>query len=344
MNKWEEESLTEQRKNYSNNTENGRDDITINIKKKSTNSVCKSIGKTKTTEQFVVEARERHGDRYDYSKSVYKRSNIKIEMVCSKHGSFWQEPTKHIGGQGCIGCRQTSTTEDFVAKAKLVHEDRYDYSKSVYFTSAEKVEIVCGLHGSFWQTPRGHVSGKGCPLCANNQRKDVKKFIQSAREVHGQKYDYDNVVYKNNKSPIEIVCKKHGKFYQSPKKHLQGNGCEKCGYHISIMETEFLDYLGIKTRGNRIREWKNKPVDGYDDETNTIYEFLGDYWHGNPNVYDAEKEHPVVRMTYGDLYKKTFKNLDKLVSMGYNVKYIWESDWKNYKLGRNETPNIITHS
>ena len=343
MNIWEEKNSIEPRKNCSDNIKSDSEDIIIKIEKKSINSEYKSIGKTKTTEQFIADASVRHGDRYDYSNSLYKKSNIKIEIICSKHGSFWQEPSKHIGGQGCMGCRQTSTVEDFIKKGNIVHGQLYDYSRVIYSKSKTKIDIVCKLHGSFWQTPRAHISGKGCYMCANNRKKTLPDFVKSAKEVHGEKYDYSDVIYKNNNTLIKIICKKHGNFYQTPKKHLQKNGCEKCGHHISLLETEFLDYLSIKNRGTRVDGWKNKPVDGYDKQTNTMYEFLGDYWHGNPLVYDKNKKHPVVKMTYGELYKKTFDNLNKLVSLGYTVKYIWERDWKNYKAGIDKIPNIITH-
>jgi len=238
-NLWEEKNSTEQNKNCLNNNASERRSIIINTEKKLINFECKNTGKKKTTDQFIIEARKKHGDKYDYSKSVYKRSNIKIEIKCQKHGSFWQEPSKHLSGQGCMGCRQTSTIDDFIMKSNFLHGDKYDYSKCIYTKSKDKVEIVCKNHGSFWQMAQGHLTGKGCPKCANNEKRTTEEFIRLAIEIHNGKYKYDKVIYKNNRTKVEIVCDKHGSFFQSPRKHLCRNGCEKCGHHVSKMETEF---------------------------------------------------------------------------------------------------------
>lgn len=135
---------------------------------------------------------------------------------------------------------------------------------------------------------------------------------------------------------IEIMCNKHGSFYQSPDKHSRGSGCIKCSHIISKQEKEFLLHQNIKIQNYKIRGWNLKKCDGYEESTNTVYEFLGDYWHGNPEVFDHNKLHPVVKKTYGELYKKTFINFDKLISLGYNVKYIWENDWEKYKKGQTD--------
>lgn len=347
-NLWGEKNLTEPEKSCSINKEVGRADTIISTKKESIDCECKNTGKRKivrkkTTKQFVEQAKSVHGEKYIYTKVSYDRSNIKIEIVCPKHGSFWQEPSKHLGGQGCMGCRQTSNVGEFIEKSNFLHGEKYDYSKCVYTKSTDKVEIICKNHGPFWQMAQGHLTGKGCPKCANNEKRTTEEFVKLAIEIHGGKYKYDKVIYKNNKTKVEIVCGKHGSFFQSPRKHLCKNGCEKCGHHVSKMETEFLDYLGINNRGMRIDGWRNKAVDGYDESTKTIYEFLGDYWHGNPEIYHGDVIHPEVKISYGELHKKTFENFKKLKNLGYNIKYIWESDWKKYKTQINTDPNILTY-
>jgi hypothetical protein len=118
----------------------------------------------KTTPQFVADARQRHGDRYDYSKVQYVDSHVQIEIVCRKHGPFNQTPAHHLNGQGCRQCgkttgvqKLTSTTTSFINKARQKHGDRYDYSKVRYIRDKVKVEIVCSKHGPFWQTPGDHL-------------------------------------------------------------------------------------------------------------------------------------------------------------------------------------------
>lgn len=189
-----------------------------------------------TTEEFIKRARAAHGDRYDYSKSVYKGAHTKVEIICKTHGSFFQNPSGHASQkQGCIKCAGKSkpTTEEFIAKAREVHGDRYDYSKAVYGkNNGEGVEIICKIHGGFFQSPNRHVSHKqGCMRCAGKYRPTTEEFIEKARKVHGDRYDYSKTIYgKNNGAKVEIVCKAHGSFFQSPDHHLnQRSGCPACG-------------------------------------------------------------------------------------------------------------------
>ena len=83
-----------------------------------------------------------------------------------------------------------------------------------------------------------------------------------------------------------------------------------------------------------------KEVDGYDKKTNTIYEFLGDYYHGNPEKYECSKYNPTCHKTFGELYENTIKKFQKLKECGYIIKYIWENDWIKFKNGINIVPNI----
>lgn len=116
-----------------------------------------------------------HNTLFDYSKVNYINNNIKVEIVCQKHGSFWQRPDVHIHGSGCKQCqsKQTSrrcrkSTEQFVEKSKNKFDDTYDYSKVNYKTNSSKVEICCPKHGSFFQSPSTHLKGHGCPTCSKD--------------------------------------------------------------------------------------------------------------------------------------------------------------------------------
>ena len=187
-----------------------------------------------STDQFIAKARKIHGDKYDYSKVVYIGSKKKVEIVCPTHGSFWQTSTKHLSGHGCKKCaisstttRLASTTEEFIKRARAKHGDKYDYSKVVYIAAHKKVEIVCPTHGSFWQRPDSHIAGNGCKLC-NTTHHTSDDFIQKARKIHGDKYDYSKVVYCRGHAKVEIICPEHGSFWQTPSSHLTGAGCKKC--------------------------------------------------------------------------------------------------------------------
>ena len=132
--------------------------------------------------------------------------------------------------------KPNSTTEQFIAKARAIHGDKYDYNKTVYVASKEKVIITCPEHGDFEQTPKSHLRSDrrvGCPKCgrtatASARRLNVENFVEKARAVHGDKYDYSKVVYLNNHTKIIITCPEHGDFEQAGANHLQGQGCPKC--------------------------------------------------------------------------------------------------------------------
>ena len=125
------------------------------------------------------------------------------------------------------------TIEQFIPKAKLVHRDKYDYSKSIYKTARDKIMITCKTHGFFEQTPDNHLHGKGCPKCAINllpqcKAKSNESFISEASKIHNNKYDYSMTKYINWIVKVEIICPIHGHFLQSPNNHLRKNGCPKC--------------------------------------------------------------------------------------------------------------------
>ena len=135
---------------------------------------------------------------------------------------------------------------DFIEKANKKHHNKYDYSKSVYQGAGVKVCIICPEHGEFWQTPRNHISGQGCPVCSefnthNKQRTTINGFIEKARKVHGDKYDYSKVEYINNKTKVCIICPEHGEFWQRPDKHIScDRGCPKCGGTNRLTTDEFI--------------------------------------------------------------------------------------------------------
>ena len=104
-------------------------------------------------------------------------------------------------------------SENFIEKAKEIHGDKYLYNKVIYTGSKEKVEIVCPTHGSFWVTPNHHITSKsGCPACSGCVKKSNKQFIDEAKLVHKNKYDYSKVEYKNNRTKVCIICPNHGEF------------------------------------------------------------------------------------------------------------------------------------
>ena len=122
----------------------------------------------------------------------------------------------------------------FIEKAKLIHGDKYNYTKSNYIKNYEKVCIICPEHGEFWQRPNDHLSGNGCPTCWRERRGKHKKisletFLNKAKEIHGNKYNYSKVAFNSVMDKVCIICPEHGEFWQTPKVHLRSiDGCPKC--------------------------------------------------------------------------------------------------------------------
>ena len=130
------------------------------------------------------------------------------------------------------------TTDEFIAKAKLIHGDKYDYSKVEYIGALKKVCIICPDHGEFLQTPNNHTQGQGCPKCKGDKIRErfsssKEEFIKNSRKVHKDKYDYSKVNYDGSLTKVCIICPKHGEFWQRPNAHTQGQGCPKCGLQNS---------------------------------------------------------------------------------------------------------------
>ena len=125
------------------------------------------------------------------------------------------------------------TTEEFIARAKAVHGDRYDYSKVKNVGTKDKVCIICKEHGEFLQSPQKHLAGQGCIKChrksmAKRYSMGKEKFIEKANAVHNCLYDYSEVEYINSQSYVRIICPLHGPFMQIPSSHLKGHGCPHC--------------------------------------------------------------------------------------------------------------------
>lgn len=203
------------------------------------------------TDEFIDKAKNIHGNRYDYSLVDYKKSHIKVKIICSKHGIFEQSPSKHLEGQNCSKCSGNvkKTREEFVLEAKKVHQNKYDYSLVEYINGKTNVKIICPEHGVFEKTPVKHTLRKeGCHQCAlfnraNINRKSTDDFIKKSKKVHGNKYDYSEVDYKGSTIKVKITCPIHGLFEKLPSNHFKGQGCPKCLIIISHNKSNTEDFI-----------------------------------------------------------------------------------------------------
>lgn len=223
----------------------------------------------KTHQKFLDDCFDTHGDKFDYSNVVYNTSCDKVEIICPKHGSFWQTPIGHINSKlGCPKCkgdenskRQVLTLDNFIARSNKTHGEKYDYSKSVYINGRTKILITCPEHGDFYQNPNSHLFGKGCMRCSKTNTKPEQKIEEFLIRM-------GEVVIKNNRSLIKpqeldfmIPAKKiaiefDGLYYHSEKRdigklyHLDKTlNCEKNGYRlIHIFEDEYSNFKLVRDK------------------------------------------------------------------------------------------------
>jgi hypothetical protein len=293
-----------------------------------------------THEQFVIKANKIHSNKYSYPEE-YINMDTKINILCQIHGAFEQKPGNHLNGCGCKTCadiKKRTKLGDFLKNANKKHNNFYSYPFPEEYKNTEtKISIICPKHGLFRQTPHTHLTGGGCRDCAdevraNLHKKGMEKFVSEANKVHKNKYEYFGE-YINTHDKITIKCPKHGFFEQKAAHHVAGSGCPKCKSSISNMELEWIAYLKIPEEYHHIKfkvDGRLIKTDAFDHKTNTIYEFYGDFWHGNPNnpQYPPEEMHPVLKKTYGQLYKETISREQFLKENGYNIITIWQLDWE----------------
>ena len=294
---------------------------------------CPKCGKRyqMSKEEFVRKARQEHGDKYDYSKVDYRKSTDKVCIICPEHGEFWQIASLHIYGSGCPECakklsanKRKLTTEKFIEKAKKIHCNKYDYSKTDYINNSTKVCIICPEHGVFWQIAGNHLNGEGCPECkrvilSKNQLMSKTAFIKKARKVHGNLYDYSKVDYIGYQKPVEIICGKHGGFKQTPDNHLHGSGCPKCGAMLSKNEREIIEY--IKSYNIRVIEHDKEQLNGleldlYLPDYKIAIEYNGIYWHNEYKGKDSNYH---------------LNKLNLCNSLGIKLIQIFEDEYINHK-------------
>ena len=234
----------------------------------------------KTTEQFIEEAKQIHGDKYDYSKVIYNVCDEKICIVCPEHGEFWQTPYNHTRKKcGCPACSGSKklTTDEFIVKSKKIHGNKYDYSKVEYVNNSTKVCIICPEHGEFWQLPKNHLLGKGCSRCNHGIKYSKSDFVERAKLIHGNKYDYSKVEYINSQTKVCIICPEHGEFWQTPADHLFGYGCSKCVRNNFNLSTEEFIEKAKQVHGDKY-DYSKTVYDGWTTKVCITCSKHGDFY------------------------------------------------------------------
>ena len=292
------------------------------------------------TEILIERLKEIYGDKYDYSKVEYVNSSTKVCLFCKEkdkyglvHGYFYAKVYDLLNQiRSCNKCKNYSkiTLEEFKIKANIIHNNKYDYSKSSFKSNSEYIEIICPIHGIFKQQVRHHLYGQGCPKCGKiNKRKlnlTIEEFIEKARKVHGDKYDYSKVNYINSQTKICIICPIHGEFWQAPNNHLSKKNCPKCSFESRILKRslkteEFIE----KARQVHGDKYDYSKVEYINTKTKIciICPIHGEFWQ-IPNKHLGGRGCKLCNET--TLEREIRIELDK-----YNVKYIYQANKENLK-------------
>jgi hypothetical protein len=279
-----------------------------------------------SNEDFIKRAREKHGDKYDYSLSEYKGIFKKIKIICPIHNEFEQTAKSHLDGKGCKYCGGTynKTVEEIITISSLKHNNKYDYSLVDYLNSELYISIICPEHGLFKQKTYKHMYGQGCPKCVNYVKPFTnEEFFNKLKNIHGERYDYSLVKFKSTKHKIDIICREHGLFKQKVSKHIDGQGCPRC--NDSKGETEISKYL-LDNKFNFISQkrfdgCRNKiPLrfDFYLPDKNICIEYNG-IQHYEPIEFFNGKDGLISQMNR-DKIKEDFciKNNIKLIVIRYD--------------------------
>ena len=299
------------------------------------------MGRRLTKEEFIKKARDIFGDKYDYSKVVYINNSTKIEIYDKEYNEyFWITPASHLNG--CESARRKNIKlrekfsmgiENFISKAKEIHGDKYDYSKTKYgCNKKDKIIVTCPKHGDFFISPDSHINGSGCKYCTTGNIFDTNDFIEKSLLIHGNKYDYSKVKYTGAHNKVKIICPIHGEFAQSPNKHIQGQGCPKCNKLYRVQESKLYNILKENLKDiNVIQSFYNKEILGKQELDIYIPQYkISIEYQG------AQHFKPVDFGGYGEeiaekLFKKNLKRdkRKKELCDKHKIKLFYFSDTKN---------------
>lgn len=208
--------------------------------------------KKSNTNEFIIKAKLIHNDKYDYDKSNYTGAKTPIIIICKIHGEFLQKPNTHLNGAGCPDCGRISCHEnhkidfdDWLEEAISVHGTTYDYCKvnATWDGVTSDIEIICKIHGSFFQKAWNHTNGQGCRLCGFEKSKNQPhrltnaEFIARSKAIFGNRCDYSKTEYISLKKKVILICNYcRTEYTQIPLNHIinQSYGCPTCSHAYNI--------------------------------------------------------------------------------------------------------------
>lgn len=282
-----------------------------------------------TTEEYIEKAKDVHGDKYDYSQTIYVNNHTKLCIICPIHGEFYQNPQSHLSGCGCPHCygNKKSSTEVFIKYCTKIHNGKYNYDKTQYVNKRTKVIITCPIHGDFEQEAGKHKLGQGCPLCGKkytieHSKNNFENFINESNKRFNEEYSFPFIEseYENSHSKVTIVHKPcNTQFTKIACDHITSpyGGCTHCYINKSYDETELYEYIKslLKIDETIVRNVRNvidnNEIDIYLPNRRIAIEYNGLYWHSE--LYRDKKYHA----------NKT----DKCNESGIRLIQIFEDEW-----------------
>ena len=225
---------------------------------------CKICGGNNklTTEEFIIKANKIHNNGYNYSKVNYIGSHDKIVITCSIHGDFKQKPNNHLNGANCPKCgnisqqkNKTLTNLNFIKKANYVHKNKYDYSKTIYSKSRNRIKIICPKHEIFIQNAGSHLSGHGCPNCNESKGElKIKQLLEQENINYEFQKTFNDCVNKNNRKlkfdfylPNQnILIEYDGKQHYEPIQYFGGQNSFKLVKEYDEIKNNYVINKNIK--------------------------------------------------------------------------------------------------
>jgi len=258
------------------------------------------------TQEWILLAKEVHGNRFDYTMTSYVNAKTKLIIICPEHREQEMLPQHHIKNYGCSECGKKQinlssgkqlSQEDFISR--VGHISNLDFSKTEYVNKRSKVIVTCVKHGDYEVTAEVLLKGSGCRKCTQRgtwNLKNTDQFIEKAIEIHNNLYSYEDVNYIGVFDKVTIKCNKHGNFMQTAATHLKGSGCPRCKnskgelYIYNYLLTEKIIFETQKTFTG-CKDTRHLKFDFYLSTYNACIEFDGEqHYRQIKNHWGGEKE------------------------------------------------------
>lgn len=258
----------------------------------------KNVDALKT--RFFNQCQKLYGGFYDYTKSIFERREDNIIVICPIHGEFTINVKSHMEGAICPQCRKIIkktrpklTNEQFIKKCQDKYGDKFTYENTNFIDYNTPIKVNCVKHGEIEVAPKHFLydSKYGCKLCSSeSQQLTYETFLEKAKKIHHNMYDYSKVKYNNNHTKVCIVCPKHGEFWMTPNAHIsQKQNCPKCIERTSVWEKEikeFIESIGVKIDNNNREILNGKEIDIFIPNFNIGIECNGVYYHSEAFITD----------------------------------------------------------